>query len=166
MHHIQLINFEHIKESEASTYTFREAVRAIVFDANKKIALLHAKKDNYFKLPGGGIEKDEEKIEALKRECREELGCEIDIFCDLGIVTENRSKNKMKHISYCYMAHVIGEKGTPHMTESEIREGFHVIWIPITEAILKLESVTNTTYPGSYMVARDLAFLKIGSHIS
>jgi 8-oxo-dGTP pyrophosphatase MutT (NUDIX family) len=166
MNHISTINFENVTEQEAISYSVREAARAIVYDADRKIALLHVTKDNYYKLPGGGIETGENKQEALERECKEEIGCDIQIFHDLGIVIEYRSKNKLKQTSYCYLASVVGEKEIPQMTESEIRDGFQVIWVPITEAINRLQSVQQTTYPGSYMVARDLAFLKIGSQIS
>ena len=51
----------------------RPSVRAIVIKGDK-IAVVHSKKYNYYKIPGGGIEIDESHVEALIREAREEAG--------------------------------------------------------------------------------------------
>ena len=41
---------------------------------NGKVAMIHSLKYNYYKFPGGGIEQDETKEEALIRETLEEAG--------------------------------------------------------------------------------------------
>ena len=41
------------------TYKERRAVRAIVFDKNNNIALIHASNNSYHTLHGGGIEERE-----------------------------------------------------------------------------------------------------------
>lgn len=51
----------------------RPSVRAIVIKGDK-IAVVHSKKYNYYKIPGGGLEIDESHVEALIREAREEAG--------------------------------------------------------------------------------------------
>ena len=50
----------------------RCASRAVVFDKDNNVALLDATLKNYHKLPGGGIEENEDFTQALKRECKEE----------------------------------------------------------------------------------------------
>ena len=51
----------------------RPSARAIILQEDK-IALVYSKKEKYYKFPGGGIHDDEDKIEALIREVREEVG--------------------------------------------------------------------------------------------
>ncbi len=77
--------------AEPSVYRERKASRALVFDKDNNIALLHAKNKSYHKLPGGGIEDGEDIIQALRREAMEEIGCEIDNIKELGIVEEYRN---------------------------------------------------------------------------
>ena len=59
------------------TYAHRNAVRLIIFDDEKKIALLYAKNDNYYKLPGGEWKDDESFIRAAERGAKEDLDCNI-----------------------------------------------------------------------------------------
>lgn len=159
MNFIKLINFENVSEEEALTYKVREAARAIVSDNDNMISLLHATKNNYYKLPGGGIEKDENHFEALKRECLEEIGSEVEVKSEIGMIVEYRSKHKLNQVSYCYIAKLTGEKGKPNLTDSEISEGFIPVWLSIDEAKQKLKDSSPGHYDGEYMVARDLAFL-------
>ena len=93
---IKLINVENVSEEEAAKYKTREAARAIVFDDDNLIALLHATKNFYYKLPGGGIEAGETKEDALKRECKEEIGCNVEIIKELGSTVEYRKKHGIK----------------------------------------------------------------------
>lgn len=51
----------------------RPSVRGIIIK-NGKIAMVHSKKYDYYKFPGGGIEADEGKEDALIREVLEETG--------------------------------------------------------------------------------------------
>ena len=160
MKQIKLVNLEAVTEEEAAEYSRREAARAIVFDENNSIALLHATKNGYFKLPGGGIEKGEDTMTALKRECREEIGCDIEVIKELGVIREYRKKYKLNQISYCFIAKVIGSKGIPHLMEDEIAEGFEVVWMPIAEAKTKVAQGLQDMYEAPYMISRDLAFIE------
>ena len=76
---------------EPKEYKLRNAARAVIFDTDKKVALLHATKKSYHKLPGGGIEDGEDMQAALKRELLEEIGCEANNLRDLGIIEEYRN---------------------------------------------------------------------------
>ena len=160
MKQIKLINLENVSESQANKYKIRNAARAIVFDENKLVALLHATKNYYYKLPGGGIEDGEDNEIALRRECKEEIGCDIEIIRELGFTLEYRKKYNLKQTSYCYIAKVVGEKRQPNLTESEIDEGFTTVWLSLEDAIKKIQESKPTTYEGPYMVARDTALLQ------
>jgi hypothetical protein len=50
MKQLAIINPEHVSEEEVKTYATREAARAIVIDAEGKIALLHVSNKGYYKL--------------------------------------------------------------------------------------------------------------------
>jgi len=58
------------------TKYIRPSVRSIIIKRGK-VAMVHSIKYDYYKFPGGGIEKDESKLEALIRETLEESGLKI-----------------------------------------------------------------------------------------
>ena len=135
MEQLLLLNPEYASEEEAAQYPVREAARAIVLDADKNVALLRVANKNYYKLPGGGIENGEDRTAALQRECMEEIGCSVEIVGEVGSVVEYRKMFGIKQISYCYVARVKGEKGTPALTPEELSAGFEPVWIPYDEAV-------------------------------
>lgn len=164
MKQIALINIEGVNENEAMGYRTREACRAVVFDSEGKVALLHVTKENYYKLPGGGIEEGEDKVSSLKRECLEEIGCDIDITKELGFIVEYRKISNLKQTSFCYCANLKGEKGLPNFTEHEKENGFEQIWVSYEEA-LKFLSPINSSLDDeiktkTYIVSRDYCILR------
>jgi 8-oxo-dGTP diphosphatase len=124
------------------------------------VALLHATKYDYYKLPGGGIEKGESPEIAMKRECLEEIGCEVEIIKDLGTILEYRKKYMLRQRSYCYVAKLVGKKRTPNLMDDEIEEGFQTVWLTLDEAFKKVSGSSINVYEAQYMVARDTAFLE------
>lgn len=157
---IKLINPENVSEAEVNNYRVREAGRAVVVDDEGLVALLHVTSEKYYKIPGGGIEKGEDKLAALKRECVEEIGCDIDVVADIGITVEYRKIFNLKQISYCYFAKVKGEKGESLLTRSEKKAGFEQVWLPYPEAIKVISDNIATSVEGhDYIVPRDFAFL-------
>lgn len=153
------IKNEKIYEEDIS-YKLRKASRAVVLNESNKIALLNVSKDNYHKLPGGGIEKDEDIITALRRELMEEVGVEIDVLNELGMIIEYRNEFKQLQISYCYLCKVIGEYQETSFTEEEKNNGFLLEWVDINEAISILERDNPEKYMGKFIKERDLEFLK------
>jgi len=143
-------------------YAVRRAARAVVTDADGAVALLYAQTYDYYKLPGGGIEANEEPLDALEREIKEELGCEIGNILELGEVIEWRDFWAMKQVSYCYQATVRGAKGEPSFTDDEIAEGFRIVWVPsLIEAITYVEQAASSTdLSVKFMATRDTAILK------
>ena len=160
MKKLGVINPRNVTEEEASTYALREAVRAIVFDDNNKIALLKVSRDAYFKLPGGGVEIGEDFETALKRECLEEIGCDIKNISPLGQTEEYWKEDNEKQISYCYVSELDGQKGSPELTQSEKDRGFETVWMTVEEAIIALESCSPTQWEGDYIPQRELIFLR------
>tara|TARA_R110002124_G_scaffold129483_1_gene290751 strand:+ start:46713 stop:47174 length:462 start_codon:yes stop_codon:yes gene_type:complete len=58
----------------------RNTIRGIVIKDEKLLTIRIADGDDeYYILPGGQLELNETAIEALQRECREELGCDVSV---------------------------------------------------------------------------------------
>ena len=77
---------------------FRISVHAVITDRAGKLLLLKmAYADKHWSLPGGAIERGETIYEALKRECKEELGVKIKIQYLSGV---NYHK---KHDSFAFV---------------------------------------------------------------
>lgn len=158
---IKFLNPENATEEEVSTWKVREAARGIVIDNEGKVAMLHVSKNNYYKLPGGGIDEGEDKETAFKRECMEEIGCAVDIMGVLGVVEEWRKIFELKQISYCYIGKVVGEKGKPNFTESELLNGFEIVWVEKSEALEKLLNAVASNFEGEeYIKPRDVAIVE------
>lgn len=84
---------------------------------------------SYWEFPGGKIEQGESREEALKREIKEELKCEIEVF-DQVEDTTYEYENVIVRLE-TFKAIIIS--GEPIATEhSEIR------WVPGTELLLTL----------------------------
>ena len=139
----------------------RKAARAVVFDKDGDTALLYVSSKNYHKIAGGGIEEGEDIETALRREIMEEIGCSITNIRQLGIIEEYRNEDALHQISYCFLADVSGEKGSPDFDSGEIADGFEGTWLNLSEAIQKLEDERNVVdYEGKFIRLRDLTFLK------
>lgn len=142
-------------------YRERKAARVIVFDQDNNVALLHASKDNYYKIPGGGAEGEEDILETLNREIKEEIGCAVKNIKELGEIEEYRNIDSLHQVSYGYIAEVDGEKGEPQFTQGEIEEGFKPVWLTLDKAI---ETIGNKNISefirAKFMVLRDATFLK------
>jgi 8-oxo-dGTP pyrophosphatase MutT (NUDIX family) len=168
MKYLKLINPENVSEEEVKNYKVREAARAVVFDENNKIALLHVSKERYYKLPGGGLEGSEDQAVALQRECKEEIGCNIEVVGEIGSIIEYRKIFNLKQTSYCYLAKVKGPKGTPDFTDDEKENGFEQVWLSYNDALKALiESKASSIEGSDYIVPRDTTFLEeAGTHLS
>lgn len=143
---------------------FRQAARTVILDSEGKVALLFVSKSNYHKLPGGGLEENETSEQALIREAKEEIGCEIEIIGELGRIIEYKvfdDTGAGRYESFGYLAKVVGAKGKHSFTSEENELGFQPVeWYKIEEAIEILESDKTEIYQGKFVLIRDLIFLK------
>ncbi len=147
-------------EQMGAEYQLRKSARAILLNAEGKMATQYLKTYTFHKLPGGGVEAGESIAEALKREVKEEVGCECDILRPIGVTIEYRNKYKMIHISYCYEAKVMGEVGTPALEKGEVEEGQETLWLDPQELYEKMQTDQPGKFEGHFILAREKAFLK------
>lgn len=160
MNILAVINPENVEEREVVDWRTRQAARAVVLDENDLVGLLHVTEKNYYKLPGGGVEAGENLQTALARECVEELGVQLAVGEELGVIVEYRSEFKLLQTSHCFLAKVASEKGVPQFTEEESANGFEIVWVRPEEARPLLSLGQTTDYEGHFIEKRDLCFLK------
>ena len=141
-------------------YQLRKASRAVLVDHDNRLAILAVRKDHYHKLPGGGFENDENVLDALRREVREEVGAEIEITGEVGCIIEYRAEFEQLQISYCYRARVVGKLTQPSFTLVEQADQFALEWHTLDEALALLRRDEPTSYIGKFIRVRDLLFLE------
>jgi|GEM_PF-183544 len=141
--------------------------KAVVFDDDNNIALVGNKINTFYLLPGGGIDQDESIENGIVRECLEEIGCEVRLEKEIGVIDDYRNRDKKHCINYCYAARVVGEKGELSLTDDEKQNGLHVIWVSLEKAFKILEDELSQLKKGevhfyntAFNIARDYAFLK------
>lgn len=146
-------------------YKIRIAARCIVIIKNK-IALLHATRLKFYKLPGGGLEGDETIAQCLYREVLEETGCEIEVMKENGLINEYRAKHKLLQVSLCFTGRVINEPGEPSYTKDERNDGFELLWVEPEEALKLIKENNQNIYEQKFMTQRDATFLNNYIHNS
>lgn len=128
----------------------KTASRGIIF-INEKILLVHSDKYNDYKLPGGALDENETKIEALIREVYEETGRKIKktSIKPYGKIIEKRKSIKSGEedtIFYVessyYTAEVFLTSYHPKPTESEILAGYKPVLVDLDYAISENDKIS------------------------
>jgi 8-oxo-dGTP diphosphatase len=156
------------KNLPPANFRERTAARAVLFDAENKIALLHVRKQGYYKLPGGGLDGDETVEQGLERELLEETGCHTEITGEVGEIEEYRNEEKIHQRSFIFLARVVGEKGETNMMDDELEEDFHLEWVGLRDALDKIKNANPKVYEGHFIQKRDQILLEtvINQHLN
>lgn len=119
----------------------RVSSRCVLIENDKVLLIYREKNDRiYYVFPGGGVEAGETNEECLIRECREELGIEINIIKQLY---EVKGKDFLQH--FFLIERVSGEIGSGDANEYDInRVGVlqRPVFIDINE-LVNLEVVSR-----------------------
>lgn len=103
------------------------AVSAIVPDDDGRILLIRRTDNNYWSIPGGGLEPGESVSQAVAREVMEETGiaCEvtglIGIYSDPNHVAAYDDGEVRQEFSICFTARMLGGVTTTSSESSEVR---------------------------------------------
>jgi ADP-ribose pyrophosphatase YjhB (NUDIX family) len=138
----------------------RLASRGVVHRADGKIAIFYQPKTSVYKLVGGGIDDGENPREAFRRECREEIGVEIDEIRLVGCVEENYADNNFRQISFVYTAISHGKAEKGNLTEDEKQKGSKAIWLTPTNALQKMKTPKGLMPIDARIIKRDAKILE------
>lgn len=121
------------------TRCVRPSVRGIIIK-DGLIAMVHSRKYNYYKLPGGGIELEEEHPATLAREVQEETGLIVipQSIREYGMVhrvQKGRIEDMFIQDNYYYFCDVEPEVQSQHLDDYEDEEQFELAYVTPEQAI-------------------------------
>lgn len=119
----------------------RHSARCIAIESGK-VAMVHSTKYNYYKFPGGGIEKNEAKLSALIRETLEEAGLVIipTSIREYGYVHRIEKDDRTDdgyfvQDNFYYRCDIEKEIKSQNLDDYEIDAGFVLEWVTPDKAI-------------------------------
>ena len=142
----------------------RNVVRAIVFDEEDKFYFVRAVRDDDFgkatliETSGGGVEENEELLDAIKRELKEELGAKVEVICKIGVVSDYYNLIHRHNINNYFLCKV-KSFGDKNLTKEEM-DDFHLSTLRLSyeEACKEYEYRANTKL-GKLISNRELPIL-------
>lgn len=157
-------------------YSKRDSARGIIVFSDKteppfapsdKIALVFAKNDGYYKFPGGGIHKDEDKVQALIREVSEEVGLSVipESVVEYGVVPRFQRSNYLPDTifdqeSFYYFCKVGDGTHQQNLDAYEAEAGFELQVVTIEQAIRTNMDYKTDDLFGLAMINRDTTVLQ------
>lgn len=155
-----------VKNLENKSIFTRLAARSIAIQGND-ILLLYTERYEDYSLPGGGLDLNEDKVEGMMRELKEETGAKgIKNIKPFGAYEEYRPWHKSDYdvqhmISYCYTCDINNELGNSNLESYEINNGMKAKWVNIHEAIEHNEKTMATSEKKGMSIERETFLLKL-----
>lgn len=141
--------------------------KSIILNGEGNIALVGTTVNYIYNLPGGGIDCEESIEEGISREAKEETGYNTEWVRKVGVIDDFRNRDKKHCISYCALLKTTGEKRELNLTEDENKNGLHVKWVSLEDAVRILVEENDQVkrgeisfYNTAFNVVRDYKFLK------
>jgi ADP-ribose pyrophosphatase YjhB (NUDIX family) len=136
----------------------RRTVRAVAFNDKGLIPIIYFETDKYHILPGGSTDKDEGLADALRREFHEEVGFDVKVTGEVGVIVTQEFSEGTLQINYCYLGTVGNETGKVVYTDEEKVLRPVLKWVSLDRAIELLKSDRPIGNIGLFNSARDLQF--------
>ena len=142
----------------------RPSARAIIIQ-DGKIAVIYSRKNQFYKIPGGGVESGEDNITAMIREVKEEVGLTVkpETIKEFGYVHRiQRGKHEPVFVqdNFYYWCDVENSQELPQYSDAEMREEFVPVFVDIAKAIRVNEEFVKENSLNS-MIERELRVLKM-----
>ena len=155
------------KDYAHCTHVFtRNSARSIIIK-DKKVAMIHSLKYDYYKFPGGGIENGENPVEAMIRETREEAGLIVDpdSVKEYGYVHRIQRSDKdptecFIQDNYYYLCTTMDQSASQQLDDYEAQDAFRLEFIEPYVAINKNHNVKDSPYD-ELMFERESRVLEI-----
>ena len=148
----------------------REIARSIVIDNSGYFYFVRAVRDDDFgnamliETSGGGMEPGEDPEAAIKRELMEELGADVNVIRELGVVSDYYNLIHRHNINHYFLCKVLSF-GDRHLTQDEV-DCFHLSTLKLTfdEAVKEYERCSSTKL-GRLIANRELPVLRYAKEI-
>jgi 8-oxo-dGTP pyrophosphatase MutT (NUDIX family) len=142
----------------------RPSSRAIIIK-DGKIALVYSNKHNYYKFPGGGINESEDKIDALIREVKEEVGLiviknSIKEYGEVKRIQKSNLNQIFYQENYYYLCDVENDLIKQNLDKYEQDEEFILKYVDPQTAIITNYNHQDNLFRKT-MIDRDAKVLEI-----
>lgn len=155
------------KDYDKCTHSFvRNSARSIIIK-NKRVAMIHSMKYDYYKFPGGGIENGESPVDAMIRETREESGLIVkpDTVKEYGYVHRIQRSDRDEtecfiQDNYYYLCETADEIRLQELDDYEAKEAYTLEYVEPDIAIRKNRHVVQSPY-NQMMFEREARVLEL-----
>ncbi len=142
--HFSSRDFGFICNVSETEYTDRPSIYVMVSDQDGYVATIEFRKEvgRLFCLPGGGVEEDETFTQAIIRETKEEIGCNIKNIEQVGSFESFCNKSNRRFESIICRADLDGEKGEPTPKEDYEKQST-IVWKTMSDLKKQLEEISG-----------------------
>ena len=141
---------------DPSTFEEKEGARAILMNEKGQIALIHAVNKGWYKLPGGGRDKDELVHQCLERELLEETGYSSDSWLYLGGTWESTSK--LTNTMHLFLAKDCVKVSKQHLDQNEHLE---VVKVPLQDAVAMVMNGSINANSSAHLILKVARMMNI-----
>lgn len=168
----QLFSIDLKDYNEGDSVFKRPSARAVILK-DGKISLVYSKKEKYYKFPGGGINGDEDKISALIREVKEEVGLTVipESIREFGSVMRRQKSDRTPHTifeqeNFYYFCDVENKILEQNLDAYEKEAEFTLRTVSLDEAIKTNAEYKSDNYFNEIMIKRERQVLELIKKLS